>query len=80
MAKDTSQGEVMSNSVKLKLVALAVVELHLLEGISQVVSQLGRQSVSKNSVNHLLTAKLLPTAGRIANFHHASLTIHKSTL
>jgi len=38
MAKGTSQAEAMSNSENIKSVALAVVELHKSEGISQVGS------------------------------------------
>jgi len=41
IAKGTSRAEVMSNSKKIKLVALAIVELHESEGISQSVSQAG---------------------------------------
>jgi len=39
MSKGTSQAEVMSNSEKIKLIALAVNELCLVKGISQVGSQ-----------------------------------------
>ena len=39
-AKGTSQAEAASNSEKIKPVALAVVELCLSEGISQLLSQL----------------------------------------
>ena len=47
MPKGTSQAEVTSNSAKIKLVALAVIELRLSEGtVSQSVSQ---------SVTYLLT-------------------------
>jgi len=38
MAKGTSQAEAMSSSEKIKSVALAIVELHESEGISQLVS------------------------------------------
>jgi len=38
MAKGTSQAGVMSNSEKIKPVALAIVELRESEGISQAVS------------------------------------------
>jgi len=38
MAKGTSQGEVTLNSGKIKLVALAIVELRQSEGIRQLVS------------------------------------------
>jgi len=38
MAKGTSRTEVMSNSKKIKPVALAIVELRDSKGISQVVS------------------------------------------
>ena len=37
--KSTSQAEAMSNSEKIKPVALAVIELHLSEGISHSVTQ-----------------------------------------
>ena len=43
MPKGTSQAEVKLNSEKIKPVALAVIELRLLEGVSQLV----RQSVSR---------------------------------
>ena len=39
MPKGTCLAEATSNSEKIKLVALAVIELHLSEGISQAVSQ-----------------------------------------
>jgi len=41
MAKGTSRAEATSNSEKIKLVAIAIVELRLTEGISQsqIVSQ-----------------------------------------
>jgi len=39
MAKVTSLAEAMSNSEKIKTVALAIVELHESEGIRQSVSQ-----------------------------------------
>ena len=39
MSKGTSQAEVTSNSEKIKPIALAVIELHLSEGISQSVSR-----------------------------------------
>ena len=39
MTKGTSQAEVMLNSEKIKPVVLAVIELCLIEGISQAVSQ-----------------------------------------
>jgi len=38
MAKGTSQAEAISNSKKIKPVALAIVELHESEGIRQLVS------------------------------------------
>jgi len=38
MPKGTSQAEATSNSEKIKLVALAVIELHWSEGIRQLVS------------------------------------------
>ena len=37
--KDTSQAEATSNSEKIKPVALAIIKLHLSEGIRQSVSQ-----------------------------------------
>ena len=37
MPKSTSQAEAMSNSEKIKPVALAVIELRLSEGISQLL-------------------------------------------
>ena len=40
MPKDTSRAEAMSNSEKIKPVALAVIELHLSEGISQLLTYL----------------------------------------
>ena len=39
MPKGTSQAEAMSNSEKIKPVALAVIKLCLTEGISEAVSQ-----------------------------------------
>ena len=39
MPKGTSQAKAMSNSEKIKPKALAIVELHLPEGISQFISQ-----------------------------------------
>ena len=39
MPKGTSWAEVTLNSEKIKLIVLAVVELHLCEGISQLLSQ-----------------------------------------
>ena len=38
MLKSTSRTEAMSNSEKIKPVALAVIELHLSEGISQSIT------------------------------------------
>ena len=49
MPKGTCRAEAMSNSEKIKPVALAVIKLRLSEGISQSVSQLLSQSV-ENSV------------------------------
>jgi len=46
MAKGTTRAEAMLNSEKIKPVALAIVELHESEGISQSVSQSDRQLVS----------------------------------
>ena len=43
-----SWAEVTSNSEKIKSVALAVIKLHLSEGISQAVSQSGSQSVRQS--------------------------------
>ena len=45
MPKGTSQAEVMLNSEKIKPVALAVIELRLSEGISQLLSQSVENSV-----------------------------------
>jgi len=45
MAKGTSQAEVMSNSEKIKFVALAIVELHKSENIRQLVNQSVENSV-----------------------------------
>ena len=45
MPKGTSRAEAMSNSEKIKPVALAVIELHLSEGISQSVSQSVENSI-----------------------------------
>jgi len=50
-AKHTSQAEVTSNSEKIKLVVLAVIESYLTEGISQAVSQSVRQSVNQSEEN-----------------------------
>ena len=47
MAKGTGWAEAMSNSEKIKPVTLAVIELRLSEGISQSVSYLLTQSVSR---------------------------------
>jgi len=41
MPKDTSWAEVMLNSEKIKLVTLAIVELHWSEGISQSLREAG---------------------------------------
>ena len=38
-AKSTCRAEAMSNSEKIKPIALAVIELRLFEGISQLLSQ-----------------------------------------
>ena len=46
MPKDTSLAEVMSNSEKIKPIALAVIELRLSEGISQSVTQSVENSVA----------------------------------
>ena len=45
MPKGTCPAEVMSNNEKFKPVALAVIELHLSEGISQSVAQSVETSV-----------------------------------
>jgi len=45
VAKGNSQAEVMSNSKKIKPIALAIVELRDSEGIMQAVSQSVSQSV-----------------------------------
>ena len=47
MPKGTCLAEVMSNSEKLKPVALAVIKLRLSEGTSQSVTQSASQSVSQ---------------------------------
>ena len=52
MPKGTTQAETTSNSEKIKLVALAVIELCLSEGISQLVSQSVSQSL-ENSVKYI---------------------------
>jgi len=49
MPKGTSWAEAMSNSEKIKVVALAVIESCLTEGISQSVSQ----SVSQSEENSI---------------------------
>jgi len=46
IAKGTSRAEVMSNSEKIKPVALAIVELRECEGIRQLASQLVENSVA----------------------------------
>ena len=45
MPKGTSRAEATSNSEKIKPVALAVIELRLSEGISQLVSQSVENSI-----------------------------------
>jgi len=52
MPEGTSQAEAMSNSEKIMPVSLAVIELCLSEGISQLFSQLLSQS--ENFVNNVL--------------------------
>ena len=47
MPKGTCRAESMSNSEKIKPVALAVIELHLSEGISQLLTYLLTYSVSR---------------------------------
>ena len=49
MPKGTSRAEVMSNSKKMKPIALSVIKLHLFEGIGQSVSQAVSQLV-ENSI------------------------------
>ena len=49
MPKGTCRAEAMSNSEKIKPVALAIIELRLSEGISQSVTYLLSQSV-ENSI------------------------------
>jgi len=53
MVKGTSQAEAMSNSDKIKHVALAIVELHEFEGSRQLVSQSVGQSVSQSVENFI---------------------------
>ena len=45
MPEGTCWAEAMSNSEKIKPVALAVIELHLSEGISQLLSQSVENSI-----------------------------------
>ena len=52
MPKGTCQAEAMSNSEKIKPVALAVIKLCLSEDISQLLSQLLSQSL-ENSVKYI---------------------------
>ena len=47
MPKGASQAEATLNSEEIKLVALAIIQLHLSEGIIYAVSQLVRQLVSR---------------------------------
>ena len=47
MPKGTCRAKAMSNSEKIKLIALAVIELRLSEGISQSVTQSVSQSVTR---------------------------------
>ena len=49
MPKDISRAKAMSNSEKIKPVALAIIELWLSEGISQLLSRSVTQSV-ENSI------------------------------
>jgi len=51
MPNGTFRAEVASNSEQIKLIALAVIELCLSEGISQSGSQLVKQSVSQSEEN-----------------------------
>ena len=53
MPKGTSRAEATSNSEKIKPIALAVIELCLTEGISQVISQSEENSVWKFHGNFL---------------------------
>ena len=46
MPKGTSQDEAMSNSEKIKSVAVAVIELRLSEGISQLLTQSVENSIA----------------------------------
>ena len=50
-AKGTCPAEVMLNSEKIKPVALANIDLHLSEGISQAVCQASSQSGSQSVEN-----------------------------
>ena len=45
MPKGTCRSEVMSNSEKINPIALAVIELRLFEGISQLLSQSVENSI-----------------------------------
>ena len=47
MPKGTSPDKAMSLGTKIEFVPLAIVELHLFEGVSQIVSQSVRWSVSR---------------------------------
>ena len=49
MPRGTCLAEVMSNSNKVKSIAIVVIELHLSEGISQSVSRKFRLIIKKNS-------------------------------
>ena len=51
MPKGTSRAKATSNSEKIKPVALAVIKLHLSEGICQLLSQLLSQSVTQSVEN-----------------------------
>ena len=53
MTKGISPAEVTSNSEKIKPVALAVIELHLFEGISQSVTQIVSQLLSQSVENSI---------------------------
>ena len=44
MPKGTSQAEATSNTEKIKPVALAIIELHLSEGIGQLLTQSAENS------------------------------------
>jgi len=53
MPKSTSQAEATSNSEKIKPVVLAVIKLHLSQGISQLISQSAENNFFKYCGNFL---------------------------